>query len=163
MNCLIAYKILDSVLLFVLYAVLHQSLLDIVSSYVSKWRYQINSCKSGIMVFGESSRLRPYAKLTRSWSLSSEQVNEVDKYCHLGVLCYVSNSIRDRVTERWIAGHCAFFALNAVRSRIGSLHPITSYRLYSSLSLPIMLYGSELWKVSKSDILMLNRVHKKIL
>ena len=43
------------------------------------------------------------------------------------------------------------------------LHPVTSYRLYSTLSLPIMLYGCELWSISKAESLMLECVHRKIL
>ena len=56
-----------------------------------------------------------------------------------------------------------FFALNAVGSRFGCLHPVTSYRLYSALSLPITLYGCELWVFSKTECLMLERIHRKIL
>ena len=39
-------------------AVRLQALLDIVSRYATKWRYQVNALKSGIMVFGESPRSR---------------------------------------------------------------------------------------------------------
>ena len=50
-----------------------------------------------------------------------------------------------------------------VGSRFGCLHPVTSYRLYSTLSLPIVLYGCELWTLSKTESLMLEHVHRKIL
>ncbi len=48
-------------------------------------------------------------------------------------------------------------------ARFGCLHPITSHKLYSSLCLPIMLYGSELWSLKKSDLNMLERTHRKLL
>ena len=56
-----------------------------------------------------------------------------------------------------------FFALNAVGSRFGCLHPLTSFCLYSSFCLPILLYGCELWCITKTEITMLERVHRKIL
>ena len=140
-----------------------QTLLDICSSYASKWRYQFNSSKSGVMVFGESSRSRSALRNSRSWILGSSSISEVDNYHHLGILRSLSNSSRPKIAERCSAGRSAFFSLNSLGSRFGCLHPITSFRLYSSLSLPILIYGSELWNLSKSDLLLISRVHRKIL
>ena len=63
---------------------------------------------------------------------------------HLGILRSVFNSTISRTAECSVVGWSAFFALNAIGSIFGCLHPITSNRLYSALSLPVMLYGSEL-------------------
>ena len=69
----------------------------------------------------------------------------------------------EEFSRRCAAGRSAFFALNAVGSTFGCLHPVTSYRLYSTLSLPIMLYGCELWTTSKTESLILEHIHRKIL
>lgn len=53
-----------------------------------------------------------------------------------------------------------FFALNAVGSYFGFLHPLTSLRLYSSLCLLILLYGCA---ISKTELTLLERVQRKIL
>ena len=103
-----------------------QTLLDICSSYASKWRYQFNSSKSGVMVFGESSRSRPALRNSRSWILGSSSISEVDNYHHLGILRSLSNSSRPKIAERCSAGRSAFFSLNSLGSRFGCLHPITS-------------------------------------
>ena len=50
-----------------------------------------------------------------------------------------------------------------VGTRFGCLHPLTSLRLYSTFCVPVMLYGCELWVPSKSEFLMLEWVHRKIL
>ncbi len=55
-----------------------QSLLDIVSRYASAWRYQINSSKSAVMVFGEPSRSRSAGRQSRSFSVCSESIQECD-------------------------------------------------------------------------------------
>ena len=53
--------------------------------------------------------------------------------------------------------------INSIGSRFGCLHPLTSYRLYNSLCIPILLYGSELWSLSKVELNMFERIHRKIL
>ena len=69
-------------------------------------------------------------------------------------------STAQRTSERCSAGRSAFFGLNAIGSRFGCLHPVTILRLYC---LPVLLYGCELWNVTQTEILMLERVHRKIL
>ena len=131
--------------------------------YASQWHYQLNSSKSVILVLGESPCSRALARSNRQWLLAGQQLQEVDEHHHLGILRSVHHSTLACTSERCAAGRSAFFALNAVGSRFGCLHPVTSYRLYSTLSLPIMLYGCELWNTSKTESLMLERVHRKIL
>lgn len=140
-----------------------QLLLDIVYRYSSKWRYQFNSAKSAILVFGESTKSRLSARCNRAWHVGPDTIQEQDSYIHLGILRSVSNSNSSRTASRCASGRSAFFALNSIGSRFGCLHPSTSFRLYSSLCLPILLYGAELWVPSKSDLIMISRVHRKIL
>ena len=63
-------------------------------------------------------------------------------------------------TERNTAGRSAFFTLNAVGSRFGCLHPVTSHKLYSALSIHIMLYGSELWSLTNTELNILECTHR---
>ena len=140
-----------------------QAMLNIVSSYASFWRYKINADKSCIMVFGESPQSRLKNRLSRAWYINNSIIPECDEHHHLGILRSVLPSSIYRTTERCSAGRSSFYALNTVRLRFGCLHPLTSLRLYSSLCLPIMLYGCELWSPTKSELLMLERVHRRIL
>ena len=87
----------------------------------------------------------------------------MDEYRHLGILRTVEHSSNTRTNDRASAGRSAFFALNSVGARSGSLHPLTSARLYKALCIPIMLYGAELWTLTKTERLFLERVHRKIL
>ena len=81
---------------------------------------------------------------------------------HLGILRFVSSTMF-RTTERSKAGRSAFFALNTVGSRFGCLYPVTSYKLYSTSSIPIMVYGSELWSITNTELNILEHAHHKIL
>ena len=140
-----------------------QLMLNIVDSYSSYWRYSINARKSAILVFGESPNSRAHCRPRRYWSINNATIPEADKQHHLGVLRTVYPTSVQRTVERCSAGRGAFFALNVVGTRFGCLHPLTSLRLYSTFCLPVMLYGYELWVPSKSEFLMLEWVHRKIL
>ena len=69
----------------------------------------------------------------------------------LGYLRTVHPFTIHRTLERCTSGRSAFLALNSVGSRFGSLHPLTSYRLYNTLSIPILLYRAELWTPTKKQ------------
>ena len=140
-----------------------QTMLDIVSSYALFWRCQINAEKSRIMVFGEAPQSRLKNRPSRAWFINNCIIPECDEHHHLGILRSVLPSSIYRTSERCSAGRSSFYALNAVGTRFGCLHPLTSFRLYSSFCLPTMLYGCELWSPTKSELLMLERVHRKIL
>ena len=139
-----------------------QSMLDIVYRYPQRWRYKINPTNSAVLVFGESSPSRAKLRPTRNWYLGTSIVAESDQIRHLGIIQSVQSSTIGSTNERASAGRSAFFGLNMLGSRFGCLHPSTSYRLYSTFSIPIMLYGSEIWKITNSEVLLLERVHRKI-
>ena len=138
-------------------------MLSMVSDYALMWRYHFNAAKSAVLVFGESPVSRKKNRPLRKWLVSGSPIPECDSQHHLGILRTVSPSSVLRTIERCSSGRSAFFALNAVGSRFGCLHPSTSFRLYSSFCLPILLYGCELWSLTGSEIIMLERVHRKIL
>ena len=139
-----------------------QAMPDIVHQYAKRWRYQLNGVKSVAMVFGESSSSRRAARSTREWRLGDTALQEVDEQHHLGILRSVHSSTIHRTSERATSGRSAFFALNSVGSRFGCLHPLTSLKLYNFLCMPILLYGYELWTLSRTELLLLERVHRKI-
>ena len=81
----------------------------------------------------------------------------------LKILATGLNTTTHRTNKRATAGRSTFYALNTVGSRFGWLHPLTSLKLYQALCLPLLLYGSELWALTKTELLSLERVHRKIL
>ena len=129
--------------------------------YAFRWRYQLNAQKSSILVFGKSPVSWKQNRTNRKWLLSGTVIPERNTQHHLGILHRtVHSSSIGRTIERCSAGKSAFFA---VSSMFGCLHPTTSFRLYFSFCISILLYGCELWSVTASEITMLERVHRKIL
>ena len=43
------------------------------------------------------------------------------------------------------------------------IHPATILRLYKAYCLPVLLYGSDLWNITRTELNMIERVHPKIL
>ena len=127
-----------------------QAMLLIVSEYATTWRYSFNASKSSILVFGESPSSRSRNRPLRSWRLGVDIIPESDTQLHLGVLRSVSSSNVTRTSARCSAGRSAFYTLNVVGSRFGCLHPVTSLRLYTTFCIPILLYGCELWPLTKN-------------
>ncbi len=108
----------------------------------------------------ESARTRDRARPNRHWLLAGQHILKTDEHHCLGVLRSVQHSTLSHTSERCMAGWSGSFKFNAVGCRFGCLHRITSHRLIT-LSLPIMLYGSEQWKLTKMELLMLERAHGK--
>ena len=106
------------------------------------------------MVFGETSCTRKLAHSARKWTLGDEVIEEVDEQHHLGIPL-----ILPYITQK--AGRSTFYALNSVGSCLGRLHPLTSLKLYQAL--PLLLYESELWALTKTELLSLERVYRRIL
>ena len=140
-----------------------QNMLNIVSNFPFDWWYKLNASKSAVVVIGEAQAARIRNSKQRQWHISGEQILEKDSYHHLGILRSSTSSSFAHTAECCSAGRSAFFCCNAVGSRFGCLHPATTLRLYKTFCLPILIYGCELWSITKTELLMLECVHRKIL
>ena len=135
-----------------------QSMIDIVAQYAKKWRYRLNPQKSKVLMFG--SKAPPPSS---SWSINGVKLEVVKEYLYLGILRSTTPSTLNRTLRHINLGRSSFFALNRVGTRFGCLHPITALRLYTSIALPRMLYGAEIWCLTNTELEMLERAHRKIL
>ena len=72
-------------------------------------------------------------------------------------------SIHNTCTVLWDGEQFSFLAVNHARTRFGCLHPITRLQLYTTFALPRILYGAEIWCLSKTEVKLLKRPHSKIL
>ena len=123
-----------------------QSMIDIVAQYAKKWRYRLNPPKSKVLVFG--SRAPPPST---SWSINGEKLEAAKEYLHLGILRSTTPSTLNRTLRHINLGR-SFFVLNHAGTRFGCLHPITALGLYTSIALPRMLYGAEIWCLTNTEL-----------
>ena len=133
-----------------------QGMLNIVHSYSRKWMYKLNASKSKILVLGF--REPPPS----NWMLGSNVIEAVLNHPHLGVLRSAHGSMA-RTNLQLSKGRSSFFALNRYGSRFGCLHPIIALKLYSTFSLPCLLYDAKLWDSTKTELNMFEHLHRKIL
>ena len=140
-----------------------QSMINIVHNYSTAWRYQLNAHKSAILVIGESPASRARLRPSRQWLIGNDTIPEKHSYHHLGILRSVTSSSLPRTSERCSSCRSAFFSLNIIGPRAGCLHPLTSLRLYKTFCIPILLYGCELWSPTQTELILLERTHRKIL
>lgn len=105
--------------------------------------YALDASNSFIMVYGESHcPSKIFAEV-----VYSQEMHETDEIYHMGVLRYVMNSTVSHTSEQSTTGRSVSFTLNAIGSIFECLHPVTSYRLYSTL---LCSMGSELWSLTKN-------------
>ena len=91
-----------------------------------------------------------------------EMLKEVDEQHHLFILRTVFNSTIRYTNERATAGRSTFYALNSLSGiPFWTVHPLTSLKLYQAPCLPLLLHESELWTLTKMELLSLERGPQK--
>lgn len=140
-----------------------QTMLDVVSRFAHTWRYSFNTAKSCILVFGESSRSRSMARQSRSWLLSGAPISEADSVKHLGITMSVSGSSLLHTSRAISQARSSFFALQAMGSRFGCVHPLTALKLVKALPLSLLQFGLEVIHPTNSELTMMERGQRTML
>ena len=76
----------DDIALLVLYPTFLTSLMGMYYKYSTKWRYEFNHTKSGVVTYGETKPVHSEEMKEREWILGDGTVNELYEYKNLGVL-----------------------------------------------------------------------------
>ena len=129
-------------------------------TYGRKNRTKHSVPKTKCMVF-DSKRPRRDTKRHRRWKLGPHDIEEVDSYCHVGIILNSHFVSKPRTVEMCSKGKSSIAALGAVGARDWGLNPIVSASLWQKVSLPSMLHGSELWtSLTSTEIDMLEVTQK---
>ena len=140
---------------------LHPSFLgvfmDMYHQYSIKWRYEFNHTKCGIVTFGESKTLHFQSMKERVWKLGNNIVDEVYEYKNLGVLKNFVGSFSSNVTHN----------IEKTRKKAGMIfsskfdrrktNPLVYIKFWKQRCLPSLLFGSELFTLTPSLLLKLER------
>lgn len=95
-------------------------------------------------------------------SIMNFKFERVKSFCYLGSLVSDSNDMKNEITKRiQNANRCYYGLLKYFKSRL--LTHNTKIRLYKTLVKPVLMYGSETWVLTKTDILKLHIFERKIL
>lgn len=115
-----------------------QKMMDLVSSYAYRWRFQLNRKKSEVVVFGKT-------RARRKWRLSGGEVRTVGHYKYLGIEFtstlnwgpYVNRIVkkaRRNMVKAWAMGVSGGYTSVSL-----------GVKIWKSLVQSVVDYGSEFW------------------
>ena len=131
--------------------------MSIVFDFSIKWRYEFNHNKSGVLVLGESKIQHAKNMLSRKFNLGLDVVKERKEYKNLGVTKNCAHSCSTDIDE----------AIKKARRKGGMIlsmgfdrkkvNPLIYIKLWKQACLPSLVFGSELWSLTKTDVACLER------
>ena len=147
----------DDIAIVTIHKPLLQNLLDICHAYSRKWRFQFNSRKSEIMIFGRD--CCPGTEL----NIGGKVIHVKDTCKHMGIPLSVSSPAQTkRIEDRIDKGEKAYFAVQGLGNRRLPVTPVVSSKLYWSVCVPRMMHGLEVTDLQVCDLNKLEQAHGKM-
>ena len=117
-----------------------QKKIDILHEYCLKWKLNINTKKTKIMVFNRGNKL-----INADIKLNGVSLENVKSIKYLGFTISAKNcSFLPTIENLSIRANRAIFALNN-RIKLSKLPAKLAIKIFNSQIAPILLYGSEVW------------------
>ena len=118
-----------------------QFCLSKVEIYCNKWNLEVNVSKTKVMVFNKSGRiLTKYNFHFRTTYVEAK----ICSYVYLGIKCVVNGSFSEAIIQLKEKATKANFGLfNIIYNHNISIK--TACKLFDTLVLPVLRYGSEIW------------------
>jgi len=156
-HCLSCPSYADDIAMVTLYKPSMQAMVDIAFRHSCLWRYEFNSMKSHLLVFGRD--LSPAMDVYLGGN--ALEIVKLDK--HLGVpLAVDALRLAECIEARVSKGRRSFYASLALGSKYQPVPPLTLSKLYWSVTIPQMMYGLELVDLSDSAEQTLEAMHRSI-
>ena len=150
----------DNMTLLAVFPSFLKNLMEKAFLHSKLWRYEYNEIKSG-ETFGKTGPQHFVQKHKRSWTLGEKVVEEDDQYKNLGVVKNYVGSFQFDIHEaiektRKKAG----MILNGCTDHKKKTNPAIYVKLWKQVCLPSLLFGSELWIISQSQLTALERCQR---
>ena len=130
-----------------------QLALDSLDLYCEKWKLQVNSSKTKIMIFSKRK-----SKLLPKFTLKGQKLDIVDQFLYLGIIFSSNGSFVQCTKHVYKKAQNAMYAL-IKKGRECNL-PIDVYlNMFDSTIVPILLYGCEVWGPSHAHTI--EKLHLK--
>ena len=121
--------------------------LNDLAKYTKKWGIIINILKTKIVVFRKGGQLSKKDK----WILNNTNIEVVQFFKYLGCFLSSSGSYAKCISELTNSARKALFSLKKYFVYNPEIFPITQIKLFNSMVVPILNYGSEVWGLRKAD------------
>ena len=120
-----------------------QSLFDTAHNYSRKWRFQYNPAKCAVMIFGIDSQPRT------NILLGTDTVQISPSEPHLGnVLATSKHTTTEFIKERIKKCKTVCYAIQSLGSRKVPVNPIVASKLYKSVCITKLCYGTEVMELN---------------
>jgi hypothetical protein len=115
-----------------------QNSLDKLKSYCDKWGLTVNLSKTKVIIFNKGGKLLKKFNFTYKGNV----IDIVQNYCYLGIVFNAAGSFKPACSRLCDQALKALFKIKQlnIRNNIG-----TALKLFNSLIVPILMYGSEIW------------------
>ena len=113
-----------------------QKSLTALEIYCDKWQLVVNTTKTKIMVFNNTSKPEFHYK--------GENLEVVEEYTYLGLLIHKSGNFTKAIKDLAMRARRAFYSLKYMLKEC-AVSPKLFMKLFDSLVRPILLYCSEVW------------------
>ena len=130
--------------------------MQIVYKHGCKWRFEFNAKKSAVQVFGESRAEAKIGAKYRNFKLGKCKVKEKPYYDHVGVKVCAMGDSSVRTEEKIKKARKILNMSTGIGIKRGGVTPAACSILFWSVIIPTLLFGSEVWILSKKDIDMLD-------
>ena len=118
-----------------------QKQLDTLHSYCSEWGLSVNIKKTAVTVFNPTGKL---LKESKTLTYGGSALPSCREYCYLGTIFTLSGSLKSTQRMLKTKGLKAYFSMtSSLDSR--SVPKDTLMKLFDSLVLPVVAYGSNIW------------------
>ena len=124
-----------------------QAGLDNLSDYCKKWGISVNIPKTKIVVFRKGGRLGQEDR----WTFNGTFLEVVSAFKYLGVWLGTTGSFTKCFKELKNSGNRALFQLRTYFAKNPEILPSVQLKLFNSMVLPILFYGSEVWGLCQAD------------
>ena len=135
-----------------------QHLMGIVFGFSIKWRYKFNHIKSGVVVFGESKIQHAKNLMSREFNLGFDVVKERKEYKNLEVTknyAYSCGGNINGAVKKTRRKGGMILSMGFDRKKVNPL--IYIELIWKITCLPSLVFGSELWSLTKTDTACLER------
>ena len=129
--------------------------LSIVYDYSVKWRYEFNTDKTVLMIWGKD--MAPNISIKFGDNMLSP--NTTCK--HMGVqMCNDAKKMRDIYEERINSARKIVYASRGLGSEHLPVPPKVMSEIYNSVAIPKMLYGLDVSPVEEANLILLDNAHR---
>ena len=122
-----------------------QLMLDSLHSYCEKWKLQVNTSKTKIVIFS-----RGLAKSLPTWTFGPHNLEVVSDYVYLGIVFNFNGKFTKAINKQVLQARRASYSVIA-KSRKFQLPIDIQFHLFDTCIMPILLYGCEIWGCSNFE------------